>query len=578
MDEESDALEAYERELYEMDESSDDEDDDTKEVEEMLYRNIHYAPCLEGDLPVSDPKLYEESDKGKKSEKNKKYVKRYYDTEDLSTMKCFNCDEMGHRATDCTKEKKKIVCYKCYGTGHFSRDCPDLVCFTCNEQGHYSRDCKNRKCRTCNEVGHIAKFCTAKLSPDAPHSERSKNMLDKFGDYCKDVRNMVKKSLTGGEELQEEQKEKGKSKSEKTIKKQDAKKKSKSKSPNDTTVTSEKNLKSGDESSSTTERNDKSHKKKSDSTSSLNRKKNLSIIEIESDSVGDNISDKEPPNIKKKKSFKKKETIDLVSEESDSCEVVKLLESNSVKDSLVNTNSSKGFSPFSDLYMDKSLDKKKKEHSSTSKSSKDTVPDKTVKLKDKVFNHQTTLNDLRNILRDSADEDLSDSNFANDDLPNINVDSSDSENEIKNGNNGLSNDDEGSFSLDYMNFSLDATHYDPTEVDVDYLASYGLSCNSTSTNGTLSSDLRHSIKGKKSTSKLKAYSNSPGIKKNDIKKKAKKIYMTKMKKHFKNAKTNNDFLIEMASTKRKSPKKTNVVHRNSDFNFRNVKKNVIVLD
>ncbi|XP_040367269.1 uncharacterized protein LOC112177433 [Rosa chinensis] len=49
--------------------------------------------------------------------------------------KCFNCNEMGHVARDCTKPKN-LACFTCGQTGHFSRDCTQQRRGQGNQQRH----------------------------------------------------------------------------------------------------------------------------------------------------------------------------------------------------------------------------------------------------------------------------------------------------------------------------------------------------------------------------------------------------------------------------------------------------------
>ncbi|KAL9600494.1 MAG: hypothetical protein Q9219_003145 [cf. Caloplaca sp. 3 TL-2023] len=76
------------------------------------------------------------------------------ETEEM-TVKCFNCDEEGHRARD---------------LGHFAKDCPNnpgggRACRNCGEEGHMAKECDkpknpaNSTCRNCDQVGHFSKDC-----------------------------------------------------------------------------------------------------------------------------------------------------------------------------------------------------------------------------------------------------------------------------------------------------------------------------------------------------------------------------------------------------------------------------------
>lgn len=47
-------------------------------------------------------------------------------------MKCFNCDQEGHRANECTEPRKEreggrgpMKCYNCQGEGHMANNCTE---------------------------------------------------------------------------------------------------------------------------------------------------------------------------------------------------------------------------------------------------------------------------------------------------------------------------------------------------------------------------------------------------------------------------------------------------------------------
>ncbi|KAF3940617.1 hypothetical protein ABW19_dt0209943 [Dactylella cylindrospora] len=73
-------------------------------------------------------------------------------------QKCTSCGEKGHSAGSCPTPK----CSICKTDGHIAFNCPDKVCLFCSEKGHISRDCEKKAalpCRNCDEVGHRASEC-----------------------------------------------------------------------------------------------------------------------------------------------------------------------------------------------------------------------------------------------------------------------------------------------------------------------------------------------------------------------------------------------------------------------------------
>ena len=53
---------------------------------------------------------------------------------------CWNCKEIGHRSSECKREKK-ITCYACGETGHVRRECKTIICNRCNDPGHKADVC-----------------------------------------------------------------------------------------------------------------------------------------------------------------------------------------------------------------------------------------------------------------------------------------------------------------------------------------------------------------------------------------------------------------------------------------------------
>ena len=89
--------------------------------------------------------------------------------------KCFNCGELGHVSSSCTKPRAAEgtrSCFICGKSGHVRRDCPErqssMKCYNCGEMGHISNDCTKqradtRKCFNCGQGGHLSRNCPERI-------------------------------------------------------------------------------------------------------------------------------------------------------------------------------------------------------------------------------------------------------------------------------------------------------------------------------------------------------------------------------------------------------------------------------
>jgi hypothetical protein len=95
----------------------------------------------------------------------KKKEIRYFDTTSNITIKCFNCNEVGHMARNCPNEIR-VICHKCNMVGHFEWDCTIMKCFKCHKPGHKFTECTVEekdliRCDACKSIGHKIQDCIA---------------------------------------------------------------------------------------------------------------------------------------------------------------------------------------------------------------------------------------------------------------------------------------------------------------------------------------------------------------------------------------------------------------------------------
>lgn len=70
-----------------------------------------------------------------------------------ATIKCNNCNKVGHNTNMCNAKKK---CFRCGSNEHLIKDCKR--CYRCGNFGHISRYCRIF-CKFCKKKNHKSKDC-----------------------------------------------------------------------------------------------------------------------------------------------------------------------------------------------------------------------------------------------------------------------------------------------------------------------------------------------------------------------------------------------------------------------------------
>ena len=89
-----------------------------------------------------------------------------YDEEDLSRIRCYVCNKLGHLACMAPLAMEtcgSLACYKCGGTDHSGADCTFGDSYVGARSFGYKDRNAGLSCYRCKQFGHIARDCTADM-------------------------------------------------------------------------------------------------------------------------------------------------------------------------------------------------------------------------------------------------------------------------------------------------------------------------------------------------------------------------------------------------------------------------------
>ncbi|CAI2385381.1 unnamed protein product [Moneuplotes crassus] len=140
----------------------------TGDTNKMLKGNKYRATMFKGEEKEeekTEPEKEVKKEDNEQDEEDKKEAtglqNRYYQKDSIS-LRCRNCQEIGHMARNCPNETKYPCCKFC-GLEHGPQEnCTSIKCFRCNKSGHKISECRERNitmCYKCKSIGHSGDKC-----------------------------------------------------------------------------------------------------------------------------------------------------------------------------------------------------------------------------------------------------------------------------------------------------------------------------------------------------------------------------------------------------------------------------------